>query len=590
MSSRLPIALLALFLPLVAMGCQAEPSKDGTVDAEIDDDTAITGSDVDGDGYWVDDCDDQDPRIHPDAVELCDGVDQDCDGVVDDGATDLYWPDADADGHGGEDETGLSSVAACAAPAGHVESADDCDDADAAIHPGATDLCEDGVDNDCSGVDARCGIAGEYDLGAADAKVYVPSPNSDGGRLIDIGDMTGDGIDDMLVPTLDYEGESGGAWVIAGPVHGVSAADSVGFFLEGSGVTLGAGRSTGVGDVNGDGIADAGIGAPHAGTGGDGLYVVLGPITADSRLEDADIHLRAFQDTFAGHGSDLADVDGDGIADAVMGAYAEGRAGRTSGTVYVEYGPLASGETDLAFRADAVLVGVEGDYAGRILRAGGDLDGDGIGDILIQAPFSSVTAPSAGTIYVVYGPPSGELDLADADGRLLGENPGETAGTFLEQGDVDGDGLADALVGTSSAMAGGVVQVVYGPASGDIGLGTADIIVRGDGSEQYIGSSVAVDDIDGDGKGDLLVGASFDGTRATGAGAAYLFWGPGSGAYAVMDADASFIGEAEYDLAGQGVALGDIDGDGVGEILIGAPGDDDGGIAAGAIYAYYTGE
>ncbi|MES2640266.1 MAG: FG-GAP repeat protein [Myxococcota bacterium] len=472
---------------------------------------------------------------------------------------------------------------------GYVAPAD-CDDADATIHPDATDLCGDGVDSDCSGLDTRCGFAGEHDLGAADAKVYVPHPNSDGGRLIEVGDMTGDSIDDLLVPTLDYEAESGGAWVIAGPVHGVAAADTVGFFLEGSGVTLGAGRSTGVGDVNGDGIADAGIGAPHAGTGGDGLYVVLGPITGDSRLEDADIHLYGYTETLAGHGSDLADVDGDGIADAVVGAYAENRGGRTSGAVYVEYGPLASGAIDLTSRADAVLAGVEGDYAGRILRAGGDHDGDGIGDILIQAPFSSVSAPSAGTIYVVYGPPSGEMDLADADGRLFGENPSETAGTFLEQGDVDGDGHADALVGTSSAMGGGVVQVVYGPASGDIGLGAADIIVRGDGSEQYIGSSVAVDDLDGDGKGDLLVGAAFDTTRATGAGAAYLFWGLGSGAYAVMDAGASFIGEAEYDLAGQGVALGDIDGDGFSEVIVGAPGDDMGGIAAGAIYAYYTGE
>ncbi len=124
--------------------------------------------DADGDGYgsddlvletteellgWVGqggDCDDGDASIHPGAQELCDQVDQDCDGLVDEDASDpvQWYVDADGDGFGWSQD----SVSACQAPSGYVAGSHDCDDADPAIHPGAEELC-DGVDQDCDGQD-----------------------------------------------------------------------------------------------------------------------------------------------------------------------------------------------------------------------------------------------------------------------------------------------------------------------------------------------------------------------------------------------------------------------------------------------------
>ncbi|MFH1465770.1 MAG: putative metal-binding motif-containing protein [Pseudomonadota bacterium] len=99
-------------------------------------------------GYVADatDCDDGDAAVNPGAAEVCDGVDQDCDGAIDEGVLSTFFADADGDGFG----DAASSTTACAAPSGYVADASDCDDGDAGTHPGAAEVC-DGVDLDCDG-------------------------------------------------------------------------------------------------------------------------------------------------------------------------------------------------------------------------------------------------------------------------------------------------------------------------------------------------------------------------------------------------------------------------------------------------------
>ena len=105
------------------------------------------GTDVANDA----DCDDTDPMIHPDATEVCGGVDEDCDGLLDADDPDVegtaYYPDGDSDGFG---DASAAATLACEAPGGHVPDASDCDDADPEVNPDATEVCN-GVDDDCSG-------------------------------------------------------------------------------------------------------------------------------------------------------------------------------------------------------------------------------------------------------------------------------------------------------------------------------------------------------------------------------------------------------------------------------------------------------
>ena len=133
---------MRLFLPVFLFACESLPKTTIVTESSIEE-----MSDLDGDGYFSDeDCDDSSILVHPNAEEICDGLDNNCDGDIDEGVQNPFYEDQDGDGFGIPE----NAIEACDAPEGYVPNDNDCDDSNDAVYPSAQEICDE-IDNDCNG-------------------------------------------------------------------------------------------------------------------------------------------------------------------------------------------------------------------------------------------------------------------------------------------------------------------------------------------------------------------------------------------------------------------------------------------------------
>ena len=553
-------------------------------------DGAEDTNDCDGDGYDgqgdnVTDCDDENADINPAAEEIWyDGIDEDCSGHID--------SDYDQDGDGYEHPS-------------HPDGGDDCDDEDALTYPGNKETW-DGRDNDCDDVvdglnsrDADATWAGDWYF-HGDGFIGL------GGAVI--GDVTGDGISEIVIGGMGsyHEGYPGRVYlfdptVADGGFRDVTIGQSDGN-AEYYGVDLDA-----VGDLDGDGVVDVLIGAPVASFGStySGAYLIsAAAIRAGGASSQAWGRISAADDYAGGDVANLGDWNGDGLPEIGIGTSFWYLAGIT---VYASQ-VVKNGGTITTSAAMAHISDNSGVYGGQSV-GGLDFDGDGVGDLLFssdtQPPDEKSSWDGNGRVSPFSGADlmdshGGEYRVTDTVGLLGGdeEAAGQVNGWLP---DVDGDGYDEIVVSlyghhgdeSLGLWQTGAVAVIDGDNYTDLSQDTeatavADYLVYGIEDLGHLRSAGEAGDFDGDGVGDLVVISVGDLDLGGLYSRTYLHHGPDVAAGGTVMANESvveFTSIDQDDLMGWNTLPYDLDGNGLDDLVQTAPYGTGG---AGSAILYYN--
>lgn len=534
------------------------------------------------------DCDDAASSVYPGAAEACDAVDSDCDGDGNDpevlASCTAFYADLDGDGYAG------SASCLCMAEAPYTEATgEDCDDSLAAVSPGAAEVCNDGLDDDCDDLPGACTFGGS--LTDADASLWYLGPSAYdrlGASLAAAGDLDGDGLDELLVGVPGYD-DGGGAGLVGLVRPATDAEVDVGPLAVvgvGTAAEFGSVFASG-GDVDGDGLADLLFGEPNSAdaassgfrrfasaTGG-----FLSATSADLSVSSGDASVLA-----GGALGVVDDTDSDGAAELLVGVYRHPDQG--DGRVVVVPGE-ATGSRLLGDLQSALIYATWGDSAFGASITTGDLDGDGITDAVVGAPELDYSHVDNGALVYVSGPFTGTRAMTDCSGIILGNDTNEALGAVAPVvADVDGDGANEVVA--ASTLAGAGVYVFPGvlASSADwAGVVFESQLLDPAGGADF-GASVTVGDLDGDGAGEIAVGAPAHG----GVGAVWVFAGPvASVSFTTAAASASLQGTRAGRFGAAVASLGDADGDGFGDLAVGAPYDGSSAPDAGAVWFFSGG-
>lgn len=394
-------------------------------------------------------------------------------------------------------------------------------------------------------------------------------------------DLTGDGTSDVMIAAPGLNGE-GAVYLFDGNITGAVGADQASASFQGEAGDVGEGLAA-CGDVDGDGNSDLAVGMPWGNNGRGGVYLLSGPLSGEYGPADATRLPGSVVDSATGYTVTCnGDFTDDGLADLLIGApYTEGfGVAVEGGTVY-----FRSGTDDFIANFSTAYsdshMGLEQSLAMRE-----DLNGDGLDDVVLGAS-------GASRVHMMFAPFQGTYDSNAPMAVYIGREEVDGMGHALDVGDLNGDGYADLAVGAPTFdRKQGSVGILLGPfAENDtVSVASEGNWLDGQDPLELAGYSVVIaGDLNGDNMADLIVGAPGAVTSGKDAGVVYIIYGPGE-LQALSGADVVLVGTTEHGRFGTSIAaVPDATGDNLHEVLIGAPYTDvDNKIGVGAAYLFHS--
>jgi hypothetical protein len=423
---------------------------------------------------------------------------------------------------------------------------------------------------------------------------WTAEPNQDGAvfgvSVAPAGDVNGDGYSDVIVGAEGFDtaqGPPGAAFVYLGSPTGLVATPA--WTVEADTVNQGIGREVATaGDVNGDGYSDVIVAAMFYQNGEDlegRALVYHGSASGLATTPSWTVESNQANAWFGGSVATAGDVNGDGYADVIVGAFGYDNGQNDEGRAFVYHGSATGLGADPAWTAEPNSANAN---FGISAATAGDVNGDGFADVVVGAQGYTNGHSQEGRAYVYHGSASG-LSLAAAwavESNAAGARFGSAVSTA---GDVNGDGFSDVVVGAnlmSNGQTGEGRAFVYHGAAAGLAVSPAWTGESNQTGAEYGTSVSTAGDVNGDGFADVIVGADFYDNGQTNEGRAYYYEGSPVG----LNTSARWTTESDQLGARYGVSVataGDVNGDGYSDLIVGAHAFDGGEADEGRVFVFH---